>query len=136
MAVLIVATSLLMGADWGNPVGVSLLVLAGVFAAMGIQSVVTTLAKSDEQAAGYGSIVGVTLGLLGGTFFPLSQAPPAIQGLSSLTPHAWLMRGFGELSGGAGTVADIVPALGALLLMGLVTGAIALARSRTLVVAR
>ena len=136
MAILIIASTFLMDAHWGDPIGVSLLVLAGVFAAMGIQSVVTTLAKTDEQAAGYGSVVGVTLGLLGGTFFPLSQAPSAIQGLSSFTPHSWLMRGFGELSGGAGTVGDILPAIGALLAMGAVTGAVALVRARSLVVAR
>lgn len=136
MAILVVATTLLMGASWGNWIGVALLILAGVFAAMGIQSVVTTLAKTDEQAAGYGSIVGVTLGLLGGTFFPLSQAPSVVQGLSFLTPHAWLMRGFGELSGGAGTIGDIVPVIAALAAIGLITGAVALARSGSLVVAR
>lgn len=136
MTILVIATTLLMDASWGNSYGVALLVVAGVFAAMGIQSVVTTLAKSDEQAAGYGSIVGVTLGLLGGTFFPLSQAPAAVQNLSFVTPHAWLMRGFGELSGGAGTIADILPAVGALAGIGVVTGAIALVRSRTMVVAR
>jgi ABC-2 type transport system permease protein len=106
----------------------------GVFAAMGIQSVVTTLAKTDEQASGYGSIVGVTLGLLGGTFFPLSQAPGLIQNLSYATPHAWLMRGFGDLSGGAGTIADTLPSLGALLAIGVVTAGAALLRSRNLVV--
>jgi ABC-2 type transport system permease protein len=136
MAILIVASSLLMGASWGDPVGVALLVAAGVFAAMGIQSVVTTLAKTDEQAAGYGSLVGVTLGLLGGTFFPLSQAPPFLQNVSYATPHAWLMRGFGDLSGGVGTVADVLPSLAALLAIGAVTGAVALMRSRRLVVVR
>ena len=136
MAILIVASSLLMGASWGDPVGVALLVAAGVFAAMGIQSVVTTLAKTDEQAAGYGSVVGVTLGLLGGTFFPLSQAPPFLQNVSNATPHAWLMRGFGDLSGGVGTIADVLPSLGALIAIGAVTGVIALMRSRSLVVVR
>jgi ABC-2 type transport system permease protein len=136
MTILVIATTLLMDASWGSSYGVALLVVAGVFAAMGIQSVVTTLAKSDEQAAGYGSIVGVTLGLLGGTFFPLSQAPAAVQNLSFVTPHAWLMRGFGELSGGAGSIGDIFPAVGALVGIGVVTGAIALMRSRTMVVAR
>jgi len=136
MAILIVASSLLMGASWGDPVGVALLVAAGVFAAMGIQSVVTTLAKTDEQAAGYGSVVGVTLGLLGGTFFPLSQAPPFLQNVSNATPHAWLMRGFGDLSGGVGTIADVLPSLGALIAIGAATGVIALMRSRSLVVVR
>lgn len=100
---------------------------------MGLQSLVTTLAKNDEQATGYGAVVGVTLGLLGGTFFPLSQAPGFISSLSFLTPHAWLMRGFGELSGGVAGVADIVPSLLALLAFGCVTGAVALLRSRSLV---
>jgi ABC-2 type transport system permease protein len=136
MTILVIATTLLMDASWGSSYGVALLVVAGVFAAMGIQSVVTTLAKSDEQAAGFGSIVGVTLGLLGGTFFPLSQAPAAVQNLSFVTPHAWLMRGFGELSGGAGSIGDIFPAVGALVGIGVATGAIALMRSRTMVVAR
>ena len=136
MAILIITSSLLMGASWGDPVGVSLLVATGVFAAMGIQSVVTTLAKTDEQAAGYGSIVGVTLGLLGGTFFPLSQAPGLLRNLSNATPHAWLMRGFGDLSGGAGTIADTLPSLSALLAIGAVTGTLALMRSRYLVVVR
>ncbi|CAN5757204.1 hypothetical protein BH18ACT15_BH18ACT15_03010 [soil metagenome] len=134
LTVLVVASTLLMGAQWGDPVGVAIMVLAGVFAAMGVQSVVTTLAKSEEQAGGYGSIVAVTLGLLGGTFFPLSQGPGFLETLSFLTPHAWLMRGFGDLSGGAGTLSDILPSVGALLLFGMVTGAVAFARSRSLVV--
>lgn len=100
---------------------------------MGVQSLVTTLAKTDEQAIGYGSIVGVTLGLLGGTFFPLSQAPGFVAKLSFLTPHAWLMRGLGELSGGAGGLADVFPAIAALLAFGLVTGTLALFRAHKLV---
>ena len=133
LSVLVVASTLLMGAEWGNPLGVAIMILAGVFAATGVQSVVTTLAKSEEQAGGYGSIVAVTLGLLGGTFFPLSEGPGFLSTLSFLTPHAWLMRGFGDLSGGAGTLSDILPSVGALVLFGVVTGAVAAVRSRTLV---
>jgi ABC-2 type transport system permease protein len=133
LTILVLASKFLLGASWGDPLGVAALVLTGVFAAMGLQSLVTTLAKNDEQAAGYGAVVGVTLGLLGGTFFPLSQAPGFVSGLSFLTPHAWLMRGFGELSGGVAGVADIVPSLLALLAFGCVTGAVALLRSRSLV---
>lgn len=135
MAVLVVASKFLMGARWGNPAGVGALIVAGVFAAMGVQSLVTTLARTDAQAAGYGSIVGVTLGLLGGTFFPLSQAPGFISRLSFFTPHAWLMRGFGELSGGVAGLSDVVPSLAALLAFGAVTGTVALVRSKTIVAA-
>jgi hypothetical protein len=50
-----------------------------------------------------------------------------------VTPHAWLMRAFGDLSGGAGGLSDIAPALLALVAFGAVTGSVALVRARTLV---
>jgi ABC-2 type transport system permease protein len=103
---------------------------------MGVQSLVATLAKTDEQAQGYGSIIAVTLGLLGGTFFPVAEGPGFMADLSFVTPHAWLMRGLGELSGGAADLADITPAIGALVLFGAVTGAVALMRARHLVIAK
>jgi ABC-2 type transport system permease protein len=133
LAVLIIASALLLGAEWGDPLGVAVMVLAAVFAALGVQSLVTTLAKTDEQAGAYGSVIAVTLGLLGGTFFPLSQAPPAIATLSFLTPHAWIMRGLGDLSGGAGAVSDLAVPVLALAAFGSITGGIALVRARGIV---
>ena len=135
MIVLIVASHFLMDASWGDPVAVAVVVLAAVFAAMGLQSLVATLATTDEQAAGYGAVVGVTLGLLGGTFFPIAQGPGLIAKLAYLSPHSWIMRALGELSGGAGTLADVLPAVGALVLFGAATGTVALIRSRSLVMA-
>ena len=135
MAILIVASTFLMGASWGDPVAVTIVVLGAVFAAMGLQSLVATLASTDEQAAGYGAVVGVTLGLLGGTFFPIAQAPGLMANLSLISPHRWILRALGELSGGAGTLGDVLPAVGALVLFGAITGAIALVRSRSMVVA-
>jgi ABC-2 type transport system permease protein len=125
MAVLVVATTLLFGADWGNPFGVTLLVLAAIVAAMGIMAVVAGLAKTPEQAGNYSSMVAVVLGFLGGTFFPVGQAGGLLSQLRFITPHAWFMQGLGDLAGG--NVADVVPAVGALVLFGVITGAIALA---------
>jgi ABC-2 type transport system permease protein len=136
MAVLIVSMRILLDAQWGDPLGVAVLVVTGVFAAMGVQSLVVTLAHTDEQAQGYGSIIAVTLGLLGGTFFPVAQAPGLIADLSLVTPHAWLMRGLGELSGGVADLADVLPAVGALALFGTITGGFALVRARHMVIAR
>jgi len=135
MAILIVASYFLMDASWGDPLAVAVVVVGAVFAAMGLQSLVATLAKTDEQAAGYGAIVGVTLGLLGGTFFPIAQAPGLMADLSLISPHRWILRALGELSGGAGTLGDVLPAVGALVLFGAITGAIALVRSRSMVMA-
>jgi ABC-2 type transport system permease protein len=121
LAVLIVATTLLLGADWGHPLGVAALVAAGVFAAMGVLAIVASVARSQEQAGSMGAIISLVLGFLGGTFFPVSQVGGVLAYLSLVTPHAWFMRGLGDLAGGE--VADVWPSVAALLAFGLITSA-------------
>ncbi len=124
MLVLVIATTLLFGAEWGNPLGVLLLVVAAIVSALGIMAVVAAFAKTPEQAGNYSSMVAVVLGFLGGTFFPVGQAGGLLSDLRFITPHAWFMQGLGDLS--AGHVNDVLPAVGALLLFGVVAGGIAL----------
>jgi ABC-2 type transport system permease protein len=136
MAVLVVASSFLLGATWGHPLGVALLVLGAVLSAMGITALIATLARTEEQAGGWNSIVAVTMGILGGTFFDLSQGPEALSVVSRITPHAWFLEGLDILAAPSGALVDLALPVGALLAIGLVTGAIGLARARTLVVRR
>jgi ABC-2 type transport system permease protein len=135
MAVLIVATTLMLGADWGPPLGVALIVVAAVTSAIGITTLVTSFMRTFDGASAANAAVALTLGILGGTFSPTAQAPEAMQTLSLLTPHAWFLRGLAEMQGG-GTIADALPAVGVLLGVGLVAGAIGFARARRLVAAR
>ncbi len=135
LVVLIVATTLLLGADWGPPLGVALIVIAAVTSAIGITTLVTSFMRTFDGASAANAAVAMTLGILGGTFSPTAQAPQAMQTLSLLTPHAWFLRGLAQMQGG-GTIADALPAVGVLLTVGLVTGAIGFARARRLVAAR
>lgn len=120
MLVLIVATTLLMGADWGAPLGVALLVIAGVLSAVGIMGLVASVAKTPEGAGNLGSIIAVILGMLGGTFFPIASSGGILSTLTYLTPHAWFMLGLAELSSDAPWTAAL-PAVGAILVFALVT---------------
>jgi ABC-2 type transport system permease protein len=130
-ALLVGATAWLLDAGWGEPAGVALLVLGGVLAAVGVTSLVATLATTTAQAGAYVSIVAVVGGLLGGTFFPISQA--GILGtIRFLSPQGWLMEGFQKLAFG-GSVGDIaVPVAGVLAIAGM-TSAIAWARVQRMV---
>jgi ABC-2 type transport system permease protein len=130
---LVLATTWLLDARWGDPLGVTLLVLGGVLAAVGVTALVATLATTTAQAGAYVSIVAVVGGLLGGTFFPISQAG-FLGTIRFLSPQGWLMEGFQELAYG-GTVGEIAgPLLGVFAIAG-VTGSIAWARSRRMVAA-
>jgi ABC-2 type transport system permease protein len=130
MTVLVVATSLLFGAHWGNPLGVAILIVAAIASAMGIMSLIASVARNAEQAANWQSVVSVVLGLLGGTFFPVSQAPGVLSTLTFAAPQAWFLRGLGDLRGGS-LSAVWVPAL-AMLGFAAVAGGLALFRLRRL----
>jgi ABC-2 type transport system permease protein len=136
MTVIVVASTLLLGAEWGNPIGVALLIVAAVLAAMGITALITTLARTEEQAGGWNAIVAVTLGILGGAFFDLSQAPEVLSRLSFLTPHAWFLQGLDELAAPSATLGDLALPIAVLLVIAVITGGIGLARARGLVAAR
>jgi len=126
MGALVVATTVLFGASWGNPIGVGVLVIAAVLSAMGIMAVIATAAKTSEQAGNWQSVIAVILGLLGGTFFPVSKAPGVLSTLTLCTPQAWFLRGLGDLRAGNLSVVW-VPAL-AMLAFAVVAGGVAMIR--------
>jgi ABC-2 type transport system permease protein len=136
MTVLAVGSTLLIGADWGSPIGAGLLIVAAVVAAMGITALITTLARTEEQAGGWNAIVAVTLAILGGSFFDITQGPEILRQVSRVTPHAWFLEGVARLNAASATLADIALPLAALLGIGLVTGAMGMLRARSLVMGR
>jgi ABC-2 type transport system permease protein len=123
MTVLIVASTFLMGAEWGNPIGVALLVVGGVLAGAGIMAVVAGVATTPEQAGNVQAIIAVLLGLLGGAFFQVAQGTSLLTRLALITPHHWFLRGLGDLAGGGGPAA-VLPALAALLAFAVFAGGI------------
>ncbi|MGZ8635137.1 MAG: ABC transporter permease, partial [Solirubrobacteraceae bacterium] len=131
MVVLAVATHVVLGAHWGNPLGVGMLIVAGVLAATAVMALVATLARTPDQAQSWGSMAALVLGMLGGSFFPIAQAGGVLGALSLVSPHGWFLRGLQELSGGAGAGAALGPAA-AILAFALVAGAIAATRAHKL----
>ncbi len=123
MVILIIASTFLMGADWGSPAGVALLVVAVVLAIVAIMTMVGGFAKTAEQAGNLQSIVAVTLAMLGGTFVPIS-GEGFLADLSLVTPNAWFLRGLGDLAGGS--IGDVLPAFLVLIGIAVVAGAIGL----------
>lgn len=131
LTALMVASTVLMGADWGPPGGAILLAVAAVVAATGIMSVAGGLARTTEQAGNLQGLVAVVLGLLGGAFVPIPGSESGVVAqLQMLTPHGWFLEGLKELrSDGLGSA---IPAIVVLLGMGAVTGAVGLRLARSM----
>ncbi len=102
MVVLVVSTTLIIGAEWGDPIAVAVLIVAGVTVAIALSILVAATARTSEQAGAYATIAAMVLGLLGGVFFPISDAPGLLEAASYASPHRWLLDGFRDVSYGAG----------------------------------
>jgi ABC-2 type transport system permease protein len=132
MTVLSVASHLLLGAEWGPPLGVAILLVALVLAAMGVMSLVAVFAHTAEQAGNYQAVVAIVLGLSGGVFFPIPGDAAVLRVVTLLSPHGWFLRGMNGLAASAQWSA-VLPAAGAILLFGAVTAvpAVILQRRRS-----
>lgn len=135
MLVMWLATTLVFGADWGEPVAVVALTVSSVVSAIGITALVVTLARTDEQAEGYSSLVVFVLALLGGNFVYLAQLPTALQRAALFTPNGWALRGFVDLVADGGGLETVAAPVAVTLGVGLATGGLALYRARRMVAA-
>lgn len=124
LSVLVTATTLLMGARWGPPLGVAVLIIATVAAGVAVMGLVAGLARTPEGAENLASIAAVVLGMLGGVFFPIGRGEGVLSSLTLATPHYWFLRGLGDLAGGAPWTAAL-PAAGVLAALAVALGGLA-----------
>ncbi|MFN8403378.1 MAG: ABC transporter permease [Anaerolineales bacterium] len=118
MLILIGASSLLFRLQWGDPLGVLLLVLTAVFGATGWGLLITALARTPAQIGSVGAAVMLIFAMLGGSFVSLDNLPAIVQTVGKITPNAWAMDGFTTLALG-GTLSALSTPLLALLTMGI-----------------
>jgi ABC-2 type transport system permease protein len=115
---------------WGDPLAIAALTILIVLALMAITTLVQTLAKTEAQAASYGSIVGMMFGLLGGNFFPLFQMPALLQKVSALTPNGWALRGFTDIAYDGARLANILPNIAAIAAFVVICGTVGAYRAK------
>jgi ABC-2 type transport system permease protein len=112
---IMVATLLIFRVDWGDPVGAVAIVLAFAAVGAGTAMLFGTLFSNAQQAAGIGVVFGLGLAALGGSMVPVELFSDTLQQVARLTPHYWANSAFSELVRSGGTLADILPQLGVLL---------------------
>ena len=95
--------------DLGSWGAVMVLVVATVTAATSVMALILRVARTSEQASLAMSVIAISLGVSGGTFFRVPTEGWVGQ-LLQVNPVAALGRGLGITSGGGG-VADLAPVL-------------------------
>ncbi|WP_010171087.1 ABC transporter permease [Bacillus coahuilensis] len=115
-AVLMIATNLLFGVVWGDPLGLIVLVSAVLVCVVGLGLFIAGLSKTVEQQSSIGNIVIISTCMLGGVYWPLEIVPDFMKTLSEFVPQTWAMKGFEELIARGGGPFDIILPVAVLLL--------------------
>ncbi len=126
-------TTAVFGANWGAPLGVLLLCLGATAAMCGLGTLLTSFARSPQEAFAASLIVGLVLALLGGNLLPPGALPEVLQVLSLGTPNGWALVGFGRLALLRDPATSVLGPFAVLCLIALVTGGLAMARVRRMV---
>lgn len=125
-------TTVLMGASWGNPIGVTVTIVATVIAVSGVALAAASLASTEQNVENISSAVALVLAIVGGNFIASSASNPVSQ-LRLFTPNGWALRTFSDLTAGIATPGSVVVSTLILLGFGAVFGGIGLRRIYRLV---
>ena len=119
--VLVLASSLLFGLNWGSsPLALGLLVLATVSAATGLGALISSVTPTEAQAGIAGTAVTMVFAALGGNFAPADALPGYLQIPSRLTINRWSLDGFFSLATEGQGLESVLPEITALFTMAIV----------------
>jgi len=85
------------------------LTLFAGLAAIGLGILLGTIAKTQEQAAPFGSTFVVILAALGGVWIPVFAMPTVMQIISKISPMNWALNGYYDIMLRNGGIKDIFP---------------------------
>jgi len=111
----------------GSPLALALMGASVSVAALGLALLVSTLARTSEQATLMSGLGNIVLAAMGGVMIPRFLMPDAMQTLAGFSPMAWGLDGFLQLLLHGGGVADMIREAAKLVCLGGAAAMLALA---------
>ena len=131
---IVVASVILFGVDWIDPLAVGAVIVAFALVAAGAAMLLATLASNEHQLSALAPALGMIFGLLGGTMVPIDVFPSVMKTLSQVTPHAWAMDALRSVTLRGGDLVSIAPNLAVLAAFAVVLLSLATFRFRRAVI--
>jgi ABC-2 type transport system permease protein len=108
MGILIGVGALFLGVSWGNdPLALWALLIAFALASVSLGTFLGIMSKTEGQARNLSIMIGMTLALLGGCWWPMELFPDSLRTLALLFPTTWAMDGLMTLLGQQGGLAEV-----------------------------
>jgi len=92
----------------GSVAGVVLLIIVLALALSAFGMLVTAMARTMNQLNAIGSVGGMAMSMVGGSFVPVSAMPGWAQAVAPAMPTYWAMKGFRSLILEHGGLADVL----------------------------
>jgi ABC-2 type transport system permease protein len=103
----------------------ALLVVGTSLAATGLSMILVSFVRSQRQLRPVTTLIVLSFSAIGGSWLPLFLEPQWLQNVAKVTINAWAMQGFNGLMIFDKSFTDVLPAIGALFLYGIVCFVIA-----------
>ncbi len=129
VSILILASRLLLGVNWGAWQATLLLTLAVVAGATGWGALLAAYSRTPGQANATGTAMALIFGAAAGNFVPRQAMPALLRNASLISPNAWALEGYSKLTAGGG-LADVLGPVIALLIMAAILFAVSLVAFR------
>ena len=89
---------LVMKVNWGHsPAALALILFTAALAAAALGTTLGTFVRTPEQANGLSIMLGMTMALLGGCWYPIELFPSFVQTAAKILPTTWAMQGMLDL---------------------------------------
>jgi ABC-2 type transport system permease protein len=113
---LIVFGIFVMKVNWGSqPLALAVMMICSALAAAALGTTLGTFVKTEGQASGLSTMIGMVMALLGGCWYPLEMFPQAVQNIVKILPTTWAMRGMLDIVLRGKGLLTILPDAGVLL---------------------
>jgi ABC-2 type transport system permease protein len=108
MLILVIFGILVMKLPWGqNPPALAIMLVTSALAAAAFGTTLGTFIKTESQASNLSIMLGMSMALLGGCWYPLELFPPVAQQIAHILPTTWAMQGLLDIVMRGGGVQDI-----------------------------
>jgi ABC-2 type transport system permease protein len=98
MALLVTFGIVVMHVNWGqSPAALAVILIAAALAAAALGTMLGTFVKTEGQANGLSVMLGMSMALLGGCWYPLELFPSAVQTAVKVLPTTWAMQGMMDI---------------------------------------
>ena len=88
-------------------VGVALMAVAGICSSLGV--LIGSILAAEDRVTGICVMASLLMGALGGCWWPLEIAPPALQQVALCLPTGWALKALHQLIFGSGFSAVVLP---------------------------